>query len=166
MGRKCDPNEPLCTPMGAETDPNTIRTVPHAPRCVRHGTKYAAPNSDPCWVHLDHSCIPLDTDRQTRSHTDRPTSNSRTSLTECVHHALYTVSPVRTRTSQGDRTGSEYIFNGQRLGSIYTVMLGKSKYIRPLEVLSHRSRSSRRWQVQLPRTVQDHRHVGPGAAPQ
>ena len=31
MGRNCDPNEPLCIPMGAETDPNTIRTVPHAP---------------------------------------------------------------------------------------------------------------------------------------
>ena len=67
MGRNCDPNEPLCIPMGAETDPNTIRTVPHAPRCVRNGTKYAAPNSDPCWVHLDRSCIPLATDRQTHS---------------------------------------------------------------------------------------------------
>ena len=28
--------------------------------------------SDPCWLHLDHICIPLNADRQTRSHTDRP----------------------------------------------------------------------------------------------
>ena len=75
---------PMCIPMGAESDPNAIRQDPHAPQCVRNGTKYAAPNPDPCWVRLDHSCIPLDTDRQTRSHTDRPTSTSRSGLAECV----------------------------------------------------------------------------------
>ena len=40
--------------------------------------------SDPCWLHLDQICIPLDTDRQTRSHTDRPTSNSGSGLAECA----------------------------------------------------------------------------------
>ena len=68
-----DPNFDPIGPMSASRTPHSgpfeLHSCPRGP--FEH---HLSSISDPCWLHLDHICIPFDTDRQTRSHTDRPTS--------------------------------------------------------------------------------------------
>ena len=83
--------------------------APVHPRATEAGQKLGQPMA---------SCL---VKRVTRSHPYTPgRPRLARNLADPWHHALYSVSPVRTRTSPGDRTGTKYIYDAQRLGSIYS----------------------------------------------
>ena len=66
------PFDPNCDPIG----PMSASRTPHSGSfalysCPRGPFEHHLSSvSDPCWLHLDHICIPFYADRQTRSHTD------------------------------------------------------------------------------------------------
>ena len=73
-----DPIGPMSASRTPHSGPFELHLCPRGPFEL-----HLSSISDPCWPHLDQICIPFDTDRQTRSHTDRPTSNSGSGLAEC-----------------------------------------------------------------------------------
>ena len=74
-----DPIGPMSASRTPHSGPFELHLCPRGPFEL-----HLSSISDPCWLHLDQICIPFDTDRQTRSHTDRPTSNSGSGLAECA----------------------------------------------------------------------------------
>ena len=60
-----EPHWPPCDPNFDPIGPMSTSRTPHSDPFELHSRP-----RDPCWLHLNHICIPFDADRQTRSHTD------------------------------------------------------------------------------------------------